>query len=527
MKKILSVFAAATLLFGFASCSGDLHDMNDAPIVERPTVIVGAMNYDGGNVFSEMVKVDELTSSYTFIYKSSMSANWGSPADGVAFKVGYKADDWDHCWSQETAGTTALSDGRGEIVCKAQNAENIAFGGLADGKTYKIIVTAGIASVSVKIEQAADIPSYTLNANGMLYSMDYSADGEKGLYKVTLKPGSDDLELTFFDGTDNYGSSATAVDVSGPDTDKSGNAQASKSAVVVKLSETVTDGAKFTGLKKDADGNLFAYVVTLTIDGDAKTVAITRVIPMIEVTFEITASGLTEDDYVFVNGSPWVWSGDWPFIAWNGEDTAKTDACLKLTDKFAKADKDGNAKFGNLKSTLAENVTVSGWQIKMVSIEGTDPTKYTVGSINYDNGEIPVFTPKAGYKYLINIHNTGSAYEVTCTEEKIKTVELRNIIVNADLTSYTLVGDFSGDKWNTDVEGVVAGGKTTFDVSSYTSDNFGEFKFRKDKGWDISIGSSDGNIKLPDSEKAGKADVIIDVDMTAHTVTNIKYSYID
>ena len=75
MKKILSVFAAAALLFGFASCSGDLHDMNDAPIVERPTVIVGAMNYDGGNVFSEMVKVDELTSSYTFIYKSSMSAN--------------------------------------------------------------------------------------------------------------------------------------------------------------------------------------------------------------------------------------------------------------------------------------------------------------------------------------------------------------------------------------------------------------------------------------------------------------------
>ena len=108
---------------------------------------------------------------------------------------------------------------------------------------------------------------------------------------------------------------------------------------------------------------------------------------------------------------------------------------------------------------------------------------------------------------------------------KIKTVELRNIIVNADLTSYTLIGEFNS--WGGDVEGVVADGKTTFDVSSYTSDNFGKFKFRKDKGWDISIGSSDGDIKLPDSEKAGKADVIIDVDMTARTVTNIKYSYID
>ena len=26
MKKLLSVFAAAAMLFGFASCSGDLHD---------------------------------------------------------------------------------------------------------------------------------------------------------------------------------------------------------------------------------------------------------------------------------------------------------------------------------------------------------------------------------------------------------------------------------------------------------------------------------------------------------------------
>ena len=26
MKKLLSVFAAAAVLFGFASCSGDLHD---------------------------------------------------------------------------------------------------------------------------------------------------------------------------------------------------------------------------------------------------------------------------------------------------------------------------------------------------------------------------------------------------------------------------------------------------------------------------------------------------------------------
>ena len=367
MKKILSVFAAAAVLFGFASCSGDLHDMNDAPIVERPTVIVGAMNYDGGNVFSEMVKVDELTSSYTFIYKSSMSANWGSPADGVAFKVGYKADDWDHCWSQETAGTTALSDGQGEIVCKAQNAQNIAFGGLADGKTYKITATAGIASVSVKIEQAADIPSYTLNANGMLYSMDYSADGEKSLYKVTLKPGSDDLELTFFDGTDNYGSSATAVDVSGTDTNESGNAQASKSAVVVKLSDTVTGGAKFTGLQKDEAGKFYDYIVTLTVDGDAKTVAITRVIPKHNVTFKFNVTGgdIVEGDTVFIHG--WsnleVYGFEWPFTNGNFDNTKKTWS--GTVDANGKATIKGTIE-------LVDEKTYSSVKCFCVGIVGTD-----------------------------------------------------------------------------------------------------------------------------------------------------------
>lgn len=522
MKKILSVFAAAALLFGFASCSGDLHDMNDAPIVERPTVIVGAMNYDGGNVFSEMVKVDELTSSYTFIYKSSMSANWGSPADGVAFKVGYKADDWDHCWSQETAGTTALSDGRGEIVCKAQNAQNIAFGGLADGKTYKIIVTAGIASVSVKIEQAADIPSYTLNANGMLYSMDYSADGEKSLYKVTLKPGSDDLELTFFDGTDNYGSSATAVDVSGTDTDKSGNAQASKSAVVVKLSETVTDGAKFTGLQKDEAGKFYDYIVTLTVDGDAKTVAITRVIPKHNVTFKFNVTGgdIAEGDTVFIHG--WnnigVYGFEWPFEAGKFSNEKKTWS--GTVDANGKATIKGTIE-------LVDEKTYSSEECFCVGIVGTD------GTLKWQTNNCELIEYKTSNKDMtlyINVvltkpANTDEKGTAVVSKGTGPTVELRNIIVNADLTSYTLIGEFNS--WGGDVEGVVADGKTTFDVSSYTSDNFGKFKFRKDKGWDTSIGPVLGGIELPDSEKAGKADVIIDVDMTARTVTNIKYSYID
>ena len=328
MKKlIISTIAAVSLLFGFASCSGDLHDMNDAPIVDRPTKIVGAINYDGKNVFSDMVKVNEITSSYTFIYKSSMSNEWGSPKDGVAFKVGYKEDGWLDCWSQEKSGTSTLSDGTAEVTCTAKNSENIAFGGLTDGKTYKITVTAGIGSVSVKIEQVADIPSYTLNANSVLSSMSYTADGEKGIYKATFTPDSDDITLTFFDGTDNYGSESKSIDVSGADTDNDGNAKTSSPAVVEKLSSTVTSGVKITGLKKNSVGNYFQYIATLTIDGDSKTVTVTRIIPKHKVTYNFEVSGaITAGDTIFIHG--WNTLGsygfEWPISDKSFDNSKKT-----------------------------------------------------------------------------------------------------------------------------------------------------------------------------------------------------------
>ena len=40
MKKLLSVFAAAAMLFGFASCSGDLHDVNQDPFAATKSVFL-------------------------------------------------------------------------------------------------------------------------------------------------------------------------------------------------------------------------------------------------------------------------------------------------------------------------------------------------------------------------------------------------------------------------------------------------------------------------------------------------------
>lgn len=403
MKKlIISAISAAALLFGFASCSGDLHDMNDAPIVDVPTKIVGAINYDGGNVFSDMVKVDELTSTYTFIYSAGMSANWGSPSDGVAFKVGYTKDDWNTCWGQETAGNTTLADGKGEVICKKQNAESIFFAGLTDGKTYKITAKAGIASVSVSIEKADDIPSYILNANGILLPMSYTADGEKGVYKATITPTSDTLELRFFDGTDNYGSSSPAIDVSGKDTNDDG-AMASNPAVISKLSTTITEPAKFTGIKTVDSSKYYDYIVVLTIEDGVKTAAITRVIPVHEVTYIINISGYAENDVAYLGGNlikdGWE---PWPFKAWNKDgykDGIENKSC------WAKADKEGKVSFklkGNFEDGKTRNVDLM-------------PTKVSGSGENFscdwktDNVAVPAHNPLSGKNstFTITVTLTG------------------------------------------------------------------------------------------------------------------------
>ena len=59
MKKLLSVFAAVAMLFGFASCSGDLHD----EVAPDNLWIIGALES------SEWDKTEAMTTVSTGIYE--------------------------------------------------------------------------------------------------------------------------------------------------------------------------------------------------------------------------------------------------------------------------------------------------------------------------------------------------------------------------------------------------------------------------------------------------------------------------
>ena len=112
-----------------------------------PYFIVGAINYNGTNVFDRMSATDEDgVYTFEFKYKTSMSASWDSPSDGVAFKITDGNGSWNAVFKD--AALTA------EFVESGDNGDNNATAsGLVDGKTYVITLKEAGGKFSAKIAE--------------------------------------------------------------------------------------------------------------------------------------------------------------------------------------------------------------------------------------------------------------------------------------------------------------------------------------------------------------------------------------
>ena len=416
MKKlIISAISAAALLFGFASCSGDLHDMNDAPIVEVPTKIVGAITYDGGNVFSDMVKVDELTSTYTFIYSAGMSKEWGSPSDGVAFKVGYTKDDWNTCWGQGAAGNTTLADGKGEVICKVQNSENnIAFAGLTAGKTYKITAKAGVSSVTVSIEEtagsAAPVPYYL---DGMyLVGGVFKIDGKDNAFAFSTENliwGASTNKKT---GVVTYAKDIKAIAASG----ELGINDSSWNNKQLGVGVTIAAGAEEAVALNGTAGNFNVTGLTVgkpyrvEISTTPEKVLSIKIYEIAEVTLSFKVKGLNEGDSAWINGSMWGdgWPQGWPIVAWNSNDAEKTAGFISA-HPAAVADASGVATFDAKwnKTFISKIGDTKSWACKVIYIEdgaswdGADAVKDSGADLKFDYK----VTAGGSYTFVIDAAN--------------------------------------------------------------------------------------------------------------------------
>ena len=138
MKKILSVFAAAAVLFGFASCSGDLHD----DIAPEQMYLIGALSS------STWDKTEPMTTVSTGVY--TITTEFLANSEFKLIKVADKGgDSWPA--AQDQWGSDGFSSNGA--------AANFKLGNSAAGK-YKI--TVNIMTNSLEVENANTVISGTV-----------------------------------------------------------------------------------------------------------------------------------------------------------------------------------------------------------------------------------------------------------------------------------------------------------------------------------------------------------------------------
>lgn len=119
-------------------------DLAKSPVC--PYFIIGAFNMAG----SRMTLTDTAgVYTYSFTYLSGMSGDWGSPANGVAFKIQQQKGNWNTALSN--ANLKVDGDSYTFDTSKDLDKENCTISDLVDGTEYVITFTVEGAKFSVKV----------------------------------------------------------------------------------------------------------------------------------------------------------------------------------------------------------------------------------------------------------------------------------------------------------------------------------------------------------------------------------------
>ncbi len=373
MKKILtSVIAAAALLFGFAGCSGDLHDKPDGTILQDAGIIGSITDWDA----AKMTEVDESTYTYTFV----------ATEETAQFCVQEEFGKWSSRWCgnnsagvPEAAETTKIEPGRDlqkMVYSTEADPTHVQISGLSINSEYRITVKIEDPSkkiLSCKIEQTRE--------GGKPAESDPTPYYFDGLYLVgsCFKIG-DMINLWSF-GPANliYGASVDK---------KTGNVIYSKDIVAVATEgEMGINDASWNNKQKGSGVTIAAGAGYVELNGDAGNFKVSGLkadsayrvyfqttpekvvsvkieeICSYKLTFEIT--GLEEGNAAWINGQFWgsTWPNGWPMAEWKSEPNAT------LKDNIPVAGVDGVAAFNekwNVVSVAKPGEKLS-WNFKPVA----------------------------------------------------------------------------------------------------------------------------------------------------------------
>lgn len=418
MKKlIISAITAAALLFGFAGCSGDLHD-DEKRIIDLSAG--GAPgDFDEPANWSEKepwTTADVKTGTYTLSFKTKDKIS----ADGVGFKInsqlawnvdGYTeftvAADGDAATAKFMAGSAMAGAGNAFITgCKPSTA-------------YKMTVVCNPdTTATVKVETAdssapaesAPVPYYL---DGMyLVGGVFKLDGEDNAFAFSTENliwGASTNKKT---GVVTYTKDIKAIAASG----ELGINDSSWNNKQLGVGVTIAAGSEEAVALNGTAGNFNVTGLTVgkpyrvEISTTPEKVISIKIYEIAEITLSFKVKGLNEGDSAWINGSIWGdgWPQGWPIKGWNDNDAEKTAGFISA-HPAAVADESGVATFdGKWNTTFISKIgDTKSWECKVVYIEsgatwdGADAVKDSGDNLKFDYN----VTAGGSYTFVIDADN--------------------------------------------------------------------------------------------------------------------------
>ncbi len=393
MKKlIMSAITAVALLFGFASCAGDLHDDIINPIdLSGGYYLTGSIN-GWSNAASAVVAFEETETAGTY------NVPFSADAAKIVFAFIPTPGSWDgQIGGDKMVGGTLPTGAKFVAEDNGFGAMNGTISGLEANGKYKLTVTA-LNNGTLKVDCSSNVPPVpyyldgmylvgSINGWGSAMTKDYLLwspikNEAKGIltYSIDIAAtaAEEQIVLSTSDWKKKYG--ITTIEVG-------------KDYVELETKENANDvgNAKITGL---ASGSNYRFYVQTT--SEQKVFMKVEKIEEYIVKFEI--SGAAEGTEFYIDGNPWgsSWKGKWPITSWGGsyeESKANAPKC------FATADENGKASFEEECKFIGKVGDKASYEIKVVSCasDGADP------EIETDNMAFEITISKGTFLVTVNL----------------------------------------------------------------------------------------------------------------------------
>ena len=415
MKKLLSVFAAAAMLFGFASCSGDLHD---AQIIDLTGYgIRGTMT--GWNAADDIPLVDNGDGTYSISFAAQ-------DADGDGIENVAVLELGDGSWNTayrlaqpksegDAANVFGEADGWEQKVYQGQSADCMSIPA-AKGDNVTLLITPSTTYITVKVTveggaaPAAPVP-YVLSGLFVKGDMNGWSDGVANALMTftTAMNGEVTYQYDFVGNGSDMGFKVASASWN----DGFSGAEITVNEDYVPFTEKRVAGAVYdfddNKLEKGDIGN---STIKATVNGGnyrmyikttPENLVFVKVEQIAAVTYKFKVINLGDNAEAWINGSFWGgWELGWPIADWNSP----------VKQGFAPvAVVDGVATFGTTfdVSTVAKVGEEKTYNFKAIACADDQ-----WAAADWDSGDLEVsieITGDGAYVITVDADNNEVSYE--------------------------------------------------------------------------------------------------------------------